>query len=127
MRHLIRLTDWQEDDAMSVFRLADEIAGGKYGGALSGQSVVLFFPPTSLLTRTTFERAVYRLGGQPILFPSETLDKTFKHDTIRDMIGYLNNWAGCVVIRYRDIALLEQAERYATVPIINAMTDANHP
>jgi ornithine carbamoyltransferase len=127
MRHLIRLTDWQEDDAMSVFRLADEISGGKYGGALRGQSVVLFFPPTSLLTRTTFERAVYQLGGQAILFPSEMLDKTFKNDTVCDMIGYLNNWAGGVVIRYRDIALLEQTARFATIPVINAMTDSNHP
>lgn len=54
-----------------------------------GKSVILFFPASSIRTRVTFEKGIYLLGGQPILFPGDTLDK--KED-LRDVCGYLNNW-----------------------------------
>jgi ornithine carbamoyltransferase len=127
MRHLIHLTDFSASDIAEIFRLADEIADAKHADALRGRSVVLFFPPTSLLTRTTFERAVYLLGGQPILFPSDTLDRSHKGGTVRDAIGYLNNWSSAIAARYHDVGWFNSAINYAEVPIINAMTDDSHP
>ena len=64
------------------------------------------------------------LGGQPILFPNEALDK--KEDLL-DVCGYLNNWADAVIVRHRDIQVLERMANYLNVPVINAMTDCNHP
>ena len=124
MKNLIRLTDYTSDDIYEIFRIADEIKEGKYTDILKGKCVVLFFPDSSIRTRVTFEKGIYLLGGQPILFPSETLDK--KED-YRDVFGYLNNWAELVIIRHRDIDVLEKIARYSTVPVINAMTDINHP
>ena len=72
----------------------------------------------------TFEKGIYLLGGQPILFPSDTLDK--KED-YRDVIGYLNNWADLVIVRHKDISVLEKISQYSKAPVINAMTDINHP
>ncbi len=72
----------------------------------------------------TFEKGIHLLGGQSILFPTETLDK--KED-LRDVCGYLNNWADMIIARHKDIHILEQLAKYATVPVINAMTDCNHP
>lgn len=43
------------------------------------------------------------------------------------MIGYLNNWADGIIVWYKDIAMLENMTKYANMPIINAMTDINHP
>lgn len=124
MKDMIRLTDLQADDIYEIFQIADEISAGKYSGFLGGKSVVLFFPATSIRTRVTFERGIYLLGGQPILFPSDALDK---REETRDVFGYLNNWADLLVIRHKDIRLLEETAKYAEVPIINAMTDVNHP
>ena len=64
------------------------------------------------------------MGGQPILFPTETLDK--KED-LKDVCGYLNNWADMVIVRHRYINVIEKMAQYLSVPIINAMTDINHP
>ncbi len=64
------------------------------------------------------------LGGQPILFPTETLDKK---EALKDVVGYLNNWADMIVVRHKDINVIETISKYATVPVINAMTDINHP
>lgn len=91
---------------------------------LQDDGAVLFFPASSIRTRVTFEKGVYLLGGQPILFPSDSLDKK---EEIRDVCGYLNNWADLVIVRYKDISLLEKMVQYSKVPVINAMTDCNHP
>lgn len=124
MRNLVKLTDLTSEEIFDIFRLADEVATGKYQDILKGKSVVLFFPNTSIRTRVTFEKGIYLLGGQPVLFPTETLDK--KED-LKDVCGYLNNWADMIVVRHRDISLVEQIAKFADCPVINAMTDSNHP
>lgn len=88
MKDLIRLTDLRASDVYEIFHIADEIRTGKYNDFLKGKSVVLFFPPTSIRTRVTFEKGICLLGGQPILFPSDTLDK---REEPRDVFGYLDN------------------------------------
>lgn len=124
MKNLIRLTDYTANDVYDIFKIADEIQQGKYQDILKGKSVVLFFPNSSIRTRVSFEKGIYLLGGQSILFPTETLDK--KED-LKDVCGYLNNWADMMIVRHKDINIIEKISKYATVPVINAMTDINHP
>ncbi len=124
MRDLIRLTDIQSSGVYEIFKIADEICMGKYKKFLAEKSVISFFPASSIRTRITFEKGVCLLGGQSILFPNDALDK--KED-IRDVCGYLNNWADLVIVRHKDIQLMEKLAQYLSVPVINAMTDVNHP
>lgn len=124
MKSFIRLTDYAQSDIYHLFSLTDEVKRGAYQNLLKGKTVILFFPNSSIRTRITFEKGIYLLGGHPILFPSETLNK--KED-LKDVCGYLNNWADLVVIRHKDIRLLEKMSAYLKVPVINAMTDVNHP
>ena len=124
MKDMIRLTDYKADDIYDIFQLTDEVRQGKYQDFLKGKSAILFFPGSSIRTRVTFEKGIYLLGGQPILFPTETLDK--KED-LRDVCGYLNHWADIVIARHKDIHLLEKMAEYLEVPVLNAMTDVNHP
>jgi len=124
MKHFIKLTDYTASDIYDLFNMADEVCQGKHANALKGKSVVLFFPASSIRTRVTFEKGIYLLGGQPILFPTETLDK--KED-LKDVCGYLNNWADMIIVRHKDIQVVEQLAKYSEVPVINAMTDVNHP
>ena len=122
MKDLIRLTDYSVDEIREIFSIADEI--DKYKGILEGKTVVMFFPNNSIRTRVSFEKGIHLLGGQTILFPTETLDKK---EELQDVIGYLNNWADLVIVRHKNIAALETISMYAKVPVINAMTDINHP
>ncbi|MBE6765149.1 MAG: peptide transporter [Ruminococcaceae bacterium] len=124
MNDLIRLTDFKQSEIFEIFKLADRLREGELGTALKGKSAVMFFPNTSIRTRVTFEKGIYLLGGQPILFPTETLDKK---ESLEDVCGYLNNWADVVIVRHRDIKLIEEMAKYSAVPVINAMTDENHP
>ena len=122
MKSFIRLTDFKKSELLEVFRIADSIE--QYGGFLKGKTVVMFFPVSSIRTRVSFEKGIYLLGGQSILFDPSTLDK--KED-IRDVCGYLQNWADAVIVRYPDIAMLDKMSKAMAVPVINALTDDNHP
>lgn len=124
MKNFINLTDFEKEDVFEIFGIADEVNEGKYCDILKGKSVVLFFPASSIRTRVTFEKGIYLLGGQSILFPTETLDK--KED-LEDVCGYLNNWADLIVVRHKDVELIRKMARFSKVPVINAMTDVNHP
>lgn len=124
MRSLIRLKDYSKDEISEIFNIAKQLEQGQYKGILNGKTIVLFFPNSSIRTRVTFEKEIYLLGGQSILFPTETLDKK---EEIKDVMGYLNNWADCIVVRHSNIHLIDEMAKYSSIPIINAMTKMNHP
>ena len=124
MKNLTRLIDLQSHDVYDIFNIADKLSIGKYSNFLNEKTAVLFFPPSSIRTRITFEKGIYLLGGQPVLFPSDALDK--KED-LKDVCGYLNNWADIIIIRHKNIQLIEEFAKYSKFPVINAMSDINHP
>lgn len=122
MRSLTRLDDWTPDEIASVFALADAYRTGR--GPTTGGSAVMFFPATSLRTRVTFERGAATMGLQPIVFPDTTLDKP---EALSDVAGYLASWADVLVVRHHDLAVVEGLASAGALPVVNAMTDENHP
>jgi ornithine carbamoyltransferase len=86
MRNLIRLDEWAADDIEQLFALADDHRGGS-GPKVFG-CAVMFFPPTSLRTRASFERGASLLGLHPVVVPSDTLDKP---EALADVASYLAN------------------------------------
>ena len=124
MSNLIDLLCFTKENIFEIFHIADKIQKGEFKNFLNGKSMVLFFPSTSLRTRVTFEKGIYLLGGQSVLFPAETLDKKEK---LEDVCGYLNNWADGMIVRHRNIDVVKELAQYSTIPVINAMTDWNHP
>lgn len=123
MKNLIRLTDYTKEDILKIFEIADSLQEGEYKNFLDKKTVIMFFPSSSIRTRITFEKGIHLLGGLTILFSPETLDKK---EEIKDVIGYLNNWADAIVVRHSNIELLEKIAKHSNVPVINAMTDVNH-
>ncbi len=122
MQHLLTLRDWNRDELESFFTLVaqyDADAGSHFDGAAA-----MFFPPSSLRTRFSFERAAHRLGLQPINFPPETLDKD---EDLRDIAGYLSQWADVMVVRHPDPSVLERLASAEALPVVNAMTRSDHP
>ena len=124
MKSILRLTDLAVDEIYEIFQMADEIKAGKYTNALNGKTILLFFPDRSIRTRVTFEKGIDLLGGKSMLFSPSVLDK---RENIRDVMKYLENWIDAAIVRYPDISMLEKMRKYSEMPIINAMTDENHP
>jgi ornithine carbamoyltransferase len=122
MHHLLRLDDWAVSDLHALFHLASEYEQGR--GPRRNGCAVLFFPSASLRTRVSFERGAAMMGLQPITLPPETLDKP---EALGDVAGYLGQWADIVVARHPSIKVLEQIAAANALPVVNAMTDVNHP
>lgn len=124
MKDFLRLTQLQPGDFEQLFAMADGAKRGDYDGRLKGKTAVFFFPDSSIRTRVTFEKGISLLGANVVRFPAETLDK--KED-LRDMCGYLDLWADIVVVRHKELRVMEKMAKYLEAPVINAMTDCNHP
>jgi ornithine carbamoyltransferase len=94
--------------------------------SLSGKVIGLLFEKPSTRTRASFETAVYQLGGQAMYLRADELQLARGEplkDTARILGAYLN---GLVIRTYAHETLLEFAE-FAPVPIINALSDLEHP
>ena len=124
---LIALDGLDTEDVEGVLRLAGELkAKLKCGGGprpLEGRSVALLFEKPSLRTRMTFEVGVYQLGGLA-LFVEEQLGV---RESIADVARNLERWVDVIVARtHKHESIVELAE-YASVPVINALSDRFHP
>lgn len=122
---LIFIDDFSKEEIYEIFKLADKLAKKEIATKqLEGKTVVLFFPESSIRTRVTFEKGIQELGGKTILFPPSALDKKEK---LKDVTGYLENWADAVVVRHSNIDVVKNIAEHAKIPVINAMTSENHP
>ncbi|NQT60523.1 MAG: hypothetical protein HQ557_16220 [Bacteroidetes bacterium] len=121
---LLKISELQRDEIEEIYVHAAEYKNGKKSEILKNKSVITIFPQSSLRTRLTFETAVNDLSGRIYRFDLDILEKS---EALQDVILYLNNWVDLMIIRYPDITKIEEMQKYATFPIINAMTRENHP
>ena len=122
MRHLLSLTDWTRDDLDALFAAAEAVDAGdvpQHQGVAA-----LFFPAASLRTRVSFEAGADGMGLLPITLPPETLDKD---ETLADFARYLANWADVAIVRHRDPSIVGALAAADALPVINALTDQDHP
>jgi ornithine carbamoyltransferase len=96
------------------------------GAPLAGRNLALIFEKPSLRTRVTFEVAIRQLGGWPILLGSE-VSRLGERETISDLARNLSLWVDGIVARvYRHVDL-EELATFASVPVVNALSDWEHP
>lgn len=93
---------------------------------LLGRSVALLFEKPSLRTRTTFEVGVHQLGGQPVYLGKDEVSLGVR-EPVADVARNLERWVDLIVLRtFAHSRVLEMAQ-YAGVPVINALSDHEHP
>lgn len=99
---------------------------GQYRWALDAKQMVMFFEKASLRTRLTFETAINTLGGNAI-FVDQTQSPLGERESLADMARNLERWVSIIVLRtYAHDTITEMAQ-YATCPVINALSDLEHP
>ena len=92
MKSFIKLTDFKKSELFEIFKIADSIE--QYEGFLKGKTIVMFFPSSSIRTRVSFEKGIFLLGGQSILFDPATLDKKEDIRTVLREYQY-DDYIGC--------------------------------
>jgi ornithine carbamoyltransferase len=93
---------------------------------LEGHVLAMVFEKNSTRTRVSFDVAIRQLGGAPLVLDAAT-SQLGRGETIADTARVLSRMADAIMVRTSDHAKIEEMARYATVPVINGLTDRSHP
>ena len=94
--------------------------------ALAGRQMVMFFEKPSLRTRLTFEAGMASLGGTT-MFVDQTHERIDARETLSDVAHNLECWVDLIVLRTFSQQTIDGMARHASVPVINALSDLEHP
>src|SRR5208282_2828173 len=94
--------------------------------SLAGKQMVMFFEKPSLRTRLTFEAGMNSLGGTAI-FVDQTHGRIDARESLSDIAHNLERWVDVIVLRTFAQETIEGMARYASIPVINALSDLEHP
>lgn len=93
---------------------------------LRGRVLAMIFEKNSTRTRVSFDMAMRQLGGSALVLDAGTT-QLGRGETIADTARVLSRMVDAIMIRTDDHAKIEQLAHYATVPVINGLTDQSHP
>ncbi|MFN2315523.1 MAG: ornithine carbamoyltransferase [Gemmatimonadales bacterium] len=126
-RHFLTLSDLTAGELAALLDLAADMKAGRWSQQpLAGRTVALLFSKSSTRTRVSFEVGIGQLGGHS-LFLSPRDVQVGRGETIRDTARALSRYLDALVIRWHEHAGLEEFARFATVPVVNGLTDYTHP
>ncbi|GAO38191.1 ornithine carbamoyltransferase [Sphingomonas changbaiensis NBRC 104936] len=93
---------------------------------LDGRVLAMIFEKSSTRTRVSFDMAIRQLGGTSIVMDAGSM-QLGRGETIADTARVLSRYVDAIMIRTDDPVKLEEMAEYATVPVINGLTDRSHP
>lgn len=130
-RHFLSMFDWSREELRAMLERAKKLkaARGKASRArlpLAGKTVALIFEKASTRTRVSFEVGVRELGGHP-MFISAKDSQLGRGEPIRDTARVFSRYVHMIMLRTFAQATLDELARYATVPVINGLSDKLHP
>ena len=128
-RHYRRVEDLTADELIAVLDLADELKAGRAAGSrddLAGRTVAMIFEKPSTRTRVSFQVAVTELGGSPLALSSAEL-QLGRGETIADTAAVLSRYVHALVVRTFGQDRIDDLAANATIPVVNALTDLEHP
>ncbi|MFN2465829.1 MAG: ornithine carbamoyltransferase [Candidatus Dormibacteria bacterium] len=130
-RDLLSIGDLTREDIEALLACAGEEKRARAAGAatarpLDGKSVGMIFQRPSNRTRVSFEVAIHQLGGHPIPLFSQEI-QLGERESVADIARILDRYLDGIVARVYNQPDLEDMAANAVAPVINAMTDAEHP
>ena len=129
-KDILTLLDLTKADIDLLFERAAElkerVKNGVADRSLSGKTLGLIFEKPSTRTRVSFEGAMVQLGGTPV-FISTKDTQISRNEPVRDTARVLSRYLDGLAIRTYSQDILNEFAEFATIPIINALTDLFHP
>lgn len=125
-RDLLFVTDLSPEEVRQVLGRAKKLKSGARSGALSGKTVVMLFEKPSLRTRVSFDVAVRQLGGHAIYLGRDEVGLG-NREAVGDAARVLSRYVDAIVARTYAHETLEALATYASIPVINALSDVEHP
>lgn len=95
-------------------------------GTLAGKSAIMLFEKASLRTRVSFEVGIAKMGGHPMYF-DHSAQRIGQRESVKDYAKNLERWVDCIIARTHSHAVLVEMAAEARVPVVNALSDLEHP
>jgi ornithine carbamoyltransferase len=126
-RDFLAIPDFDTAELYEVLDLAHRMKRGDYREQpLAGRTLAMIFEKSSTRTRVSFEVGTYQLGGHALFLSSRDI-QLGRGEPIRDMARVLSRYVDGIMIRTFAHETLEELASFATIPIINGLTDLLHP
>jgi len=126
-RDFLAITDFSRDEVTKLFDLAAKMKNGGYRETpLAGKTLAMVFAKSSTRTRVSFEVGTTQLGGQALFLSAKDI-QLGRGEPIPDTARVLSRYVDGIMIRTFDHKEVEELARWATVPVINGLTDLTHP
>ncbi|MDA1279684.1 MAG: ornithine carbamoyltransferase [Chloroflexi bacterium] len=126
VQHFLNFSDIASSEIQPLLARAIQLKSGVTSNALNGASVVLLFEKPSLRTKLSFWIGAEKLGGNPLYMSPEEVGLG-KREPVADVAKVISRMADLVVVRTFAQTTLEEFASAASIPVINALTDAEHP
>lgn len=127
LRHFLAIPDLTPSELDTLFDRALAMKAGTYREKpLGGKTLGMIFAKSSTRTRVSFEVGAFQLGGHALFLSSRDI-QLGRGEPIRDTARVLSRYLDGIMIRTFDHADVEELARYASVPVINGLTDLLHP
>jgi len=130
VRHFVSTGDLTREQVLALFTLAADLKqrwkAGRRGAPLEGRSVALIFEKPSLRTRVTFEVGIVQLGGRAVYLAGHEIGLGTR-ESVPDVARNLSRWVDGIAARVFAHATVETLARNASIPVINALSDFEHP
>ena len=126
MENLLSMAD-AKDDIQEILDTASALKSGKINDkALTGKYLGMIFEKSSTRTRVSFEVGMHQLGGTPLYLSSNEL-QLGRGEPISDTARVLSRFLDCIMIRAKSHQAVEELIKYSDIPVINGLTDKEHP
>jgi ornithine carbamoyltransferase len=129
-RDFLRIVDLSTAELQRLLVRADELkrlyAEGRTVTPMAGKSLIMLFEKSSTRTRVSFEIGAQQLGGRAVFLSSADC-QIGRGEPIRDTARVLSRYGQILMVRTFAHDNVEEMARYATVPVINGLSDAHHP
>ena len=129
-KDMLSIHDLSVDEVQEILALAAELKAKQKAGIehhlLKGKTLGMIFEKSSTRTRVSFETGMYQLGGQALFLSSRDL-QLGRGEPIKDTARVLSRYLDGIMIRTFGHDRVEELAEYASVPVINALTDLLHP
>lgn len=129
-RNFMSIYDLESQDVKDLLQYAidtkKEAKAGKLDGLLKGKSMAMVFRKPSLRTRMSFEMAMVGAGGYAFYVSDEEI-KLGRREAVSDAARVVSRFVDIIMIRTFDQAEAEEMAKFASVPVVNGLTDMCHP
>ena len=130
MKHFLSIRDLAREDLPRLFALTAELKARQKARdgftPLRGRTMAMIFEKPSLRTRVTFEVAMVQLGGAAVYLAAQEIGMG-KRESVPDVARNLSRWVDVVAARVFSHRTLAQLAAHASIPVINALSDLEHP